>query len=98
MLMSDMMVCGSTLLTMPVVMILSRLSGLPMVNTRSPSWTGVLPAPARYSGAGEAFGRAAMFTDSNATSFWGSAAISLATILWARSNCTAKYCELPTTC
>src|SRR5207247_618664 len=69
MLISDMMVCGSTLLTMPVVMILSRLSGLPMVNTRSPSWTGVLPAPARYSGAGEALGRAAMLTDSNATSF-----------------------------
>ena len=36
-LMSEMRICSWTLLIMPVVMIFSRLSGLPMVNTRSPS-------------------------------------------------------------
>jgi len=69
-----------------------------MVNTRSPSWTGGLPEVARKIGAGAAFGKAARFTDKSATSFWASAAIKRAWILCPRSNCTAKYSELPTTC
>src|SRR5215472_14759794 len=39
-----------------------------------------------------------MLTHNNATSFCGSAAINRVAILCSRSNCTARYPELPTTC
>ena len=96
--MSDMMVCASTLLMMPVVMILSRLSGLPMVKTRSPSCTGAWLPPERANTAGVALGSALMLAQSRATSFCGSEAISRAVILCSRSNCTARYCDCATTC
>src|SRR5262249_46765938 len=62
------------------------------------SWAGAWGGGEWEGGAGTALGRAAIFTHNNATSLCASAAISRAAILCSRSNCTARYPELPTTC
>ena len=96
-----MIVCGSTLLTMPVVMILSRVSGLAnsedalafldrgqLACRDAGEWAPALRSATR-----------ARFACNSATSFCGSAAISRAARFCVRGQpATARYSELATTC
>lgn len=69
MLMSEMMARCSSLLTIPTVRIFRRFSGLPIVNTLSPSMASGWPNEACARGATIAPGRLALFTNRTATSF-----------------------------